>query len=44
MFGEDDKKRIKVDIEKARSFLGIGQLHSPEETLENIIRQKTKQY
>jgi UDP-glucose 4-epimerase len=42
MFDEDDKNKIKVDIEKARSFLGLARLHSPEETLTEMIKQKTK--
>jgi len=38
LFKEDDKKRIRVSIEKARKLLGLEKLRSPEESLKEIIR------
>lgn len=37
LFKEDDVKRIKVDIDKARSLLGLERLRSPEESLTEIV-------
>ena len=37
LFKEDDIKRIKVDIEKARSLLGVERLRSPEESLADLV-------
>jgi nucleoside-diphosphate-sugar epimerase len=38
MFTEDDKDRIKPDIAKARSLLGLVSLKSPEESIREIVR------
>jgi len=40
LFREDDKNRIKVNIEKAKSFLGLSTLKSPEDSIEKIIKKK----
>jgi nucleoside-diphosphate-sugar epimerase len=40
VFKEDDIKRIKVDIDKARSILGIERLRSPEESLTKIVKSR----
>jgi UDP-glucose 4-epimerase len=38
LFREDDKKRIRVNVEKTRTLLGLEKLTSPEESLKKIIR------
>jgi UDP-glucose 4-epimerase len=43
MFQKTDKKRIEVNIEKAQSFLGLGKLHSPEESLKELVRKQLEQ-
>lgn len=40
LFEEDDKHRIKVDIRKAREFLGLERLKSPEESIEEIVKKR----
>jgi UDP-glucose 4-epimerase len=40
VFKEDDKKKIEVNIEKAKRFLGLKKLRSPEESLRDIIKLK----
>jgi nucleoside-diphosphate-sugar epimerase len=42
LFKEDDIKGIKVDIEKARSLLGLERLRSPEESLTEIITSRLR--
>jgi UDP-glucose 4-epimerase len=42
LFNEDDKKQIKVDIAKAVNLLGINQLRSPQESIEEIIKNRIK--
>lgn len=39
-FTKDDKKKIKVDVSKALSFLGINRLLSPKESIEDIVKEK----
>lgn len=38
LFDEDDKNRIRVDIEKAKRLLRLEKLRSPEESLMEIIK------
>jgi len=40
LFTEDDKKRIKVNIDRAKNLLRLEKLTSPEESLKEIIRLK----
>jgi len=40
LFREDDKYRVKVNIEKAMKFLGLGRLKSPEESIEEIVKKR----
>jgi UDP-glucose 4-epimerase len=40
MFTEEDKIKIKVDISKARSFLGLDNLTSPRKSIENIVKNR----
>jgi nucleoside-diphosphate-sugar epimerase len=42
LFKEEDIKRIKVDIGKARSLLGVKRLRSPEESLTEIITSQLR--
>jgi len=42
LFTKDDKYRIKVDIKKAISFLGISKFKSPEESINDIIKKRLK--
>ena len=41
LFNEHDKERIKVDLRKAASLLGLTNFKSPEETIERIITSRT---
>jgi UDP-glucose 4-epimerase len=43
LFREDDKKRIRVSVEKARVLLGLEKLTSPEVALRRIIRLQLQQ-
>ncbi len=38
LYKPEDKEKIKVDIRKIQSFLGISDLIDPEETIEKIVR------
>jgi len=40
LFGNKDVKKIKVDISKARNYLGMRKLCSPQESINRIIRTK----
>ncbi len=40
LFKKDDKKRIRVSIDKAKTLLGLEKPRSPEESLTEIIRQQ----
>jgi nucleoside-diphosphate-sugar epimerase len=42
LFEEDDIKRIKVDIDKARSLLGLEKLKSPMESLTEIVTSRLR--
>ena len=37
-FTEDDKKKFRVDISKARKFLGLTKMKSPEESINQIVK------
>ena len=39
LFKEDDKNRIRVSMEKAKSLLGLEKLRGPEKTLAEIIKR-----
>jgi len=39
-FTEDDAKRIKVDISRAKEFLGLTELKSTDQSIERIIKQR----
>jgi len=43
VFASEDKKLMRVDISKARSFLGLENLVSPYESLERIIKKRINQ-
>lgn len=36
---EDDKKMIKVDISRAKDFLGMTRLNSPEQTIDRLVEK-----
>jgi nucleoside-diphosphate-sugar epimerase len=38
LFTEEDKNRIKVNLEKAKKFLGLEQLKSPSESIREIVK------
>jgi len=38
LFKEEDKNRIKVDLKKAKKFLGLEKLKSPRESIREIVR------
>jgi len=40
LFNAEDKNRIKVDISKLRSFLGLQRMTSPKETTERLVKEK----
>lgn len=40
LFNKDDKKQIKVDVSKALTFLQLGKLRSPKESIKKIIKSK----
>ncbi|MEM2842204.1 MAG: hypothetical protein QW201_02765, partial [Thermoproteota archaeon] len=40
LFTEDDVKMIKVDVSKVKNLLGISELKSPEETINEIIKNR----
>jgi UDP-glucose 4-epimerase len=40
IFNEDDKNKIKVNIDKAKRLLGLTKLRSPEESLTEIIEMQ----
>jgi nucleoside-diphosphate-sugar epimerase len=40
LFTKEDKNRIKVDISKATKLLGIEKMKSPEESVQEIVRQR----
>jgi len=42
MFSEKDKKLINVDVSKALNLLGLGRLKSPKESIEELVRSRTK--
>lgn len=43
LFTENDWKRLKVDISKAIEVLGLKKLRSPEETINNLVKEKLVQ-
>jgi nucleoside-diphosphate-sugar epimerase len=43
MFDEEDKKRIRVDVSKVMSRLGLGRLKNPRSALERIVEVRMKQ-
>lgn len=40
LFNEDDKRKIKVNVEKAVAFLGVRKLRSPEESLSYLVKSR----
>ena len=40
MFGEEDKKLVKVDVSKALNFLRLGGLKSTRESVEEIVKMR----
>jgi len=40
MFTEEDKKQLKVNVDKMKRLLGIEQLKSPEQSIKELIRLK----
>jgi len=40
LFDPDAKRRFKVDVSRALSFLGLDRLTSPRESIERIVRWK----
>ena len=40
LFDAEDKNRIKVDVSRLRSFLGLQRMTSPEETIERLVKEK----
>jgi len=38
MFSEQDKKLVRVDVSKALNLLGLGELKSPRESVEEILK------
>jgi len=43
LFNENDWKQIKVDISKAVTILGLRKLRSPEEVINDLIKEKLKE-
>lgn len=41
-FMEDDKNRIKVDVSKAKRFLGLTELVSPKESIKEIVNGRAR--
>ena len=42
LFNKDSKERIKINISKAIKFLGLSNLKSPQESLEEIVKNRIK--
>jgi UDP-glucose 4-epimerase len=42
LFTEEDKNRIKVDINKAKKLLGLEKLKSPRESIREIVKLRVK--
>jgi len=42
LFSAEDKKKIKVDIHRAREFLGLTKLISPRESIKRIVRYRAE--
>lgn len=42
MFGEKDKKLVRVDMSKVLNFLELGRLKSPKESIEELVRARVK--
>ena len=40
MFTEEDKKKFKADISKAREILGLTTLKSPKESIDQIVEKR----
>jgi hypothetical protein len=40
LFNEDDKRKIKVNVEKAVAFLAVRKLRSPEESLSDLVKSR----
>jgi len=40
MFGEEDKKLVRVDVSKALNFLGLGRLKRPRDSVEKIVKSR----
>jgi UDP-glucose 4-epimerase len=43
LFTENDVDRMRIDVSKAESFLGLGKLESPQESLNRIVKARFKQ-
>jgi len=41
LFAEEDKNRIRVDLKKAKKFLGLDKLKSPRESIREIVELRT---
>jgi nucleoside-diphosphate-sugar epimerase len=41
LFTEEDKNRIKVDVNKAKKLLGLEKLKSPKESIREILKLRT---
>ncbi|MEM3056619.1 MAG: hypothetical protein QW639_05260, partial [Candidatus Bathyarchaeia archaeon] len=44
LFTEEDVKMIKVDISKLKNLLGIRELKSPEESINEIVKKRIQKY
>jgi nucleoside-diphosphate-sugar epimerase len=40
LYGEDDSRRIRVDISRAQDFLGLTDLRSVEQSIDEIVKRK----
>jgi len=44
LFTPHDKSKIRVDLSKMRSFLGLRKLVEPRETIERLVKEKYKEF
>lgn len=44
LFTEEDKNQIRVDLKKAREFLGLEKLKSPKESIQEIVELRYKKH
>lgn len=42
MFGEEDKKLVRVDVSKALNFLELGRLTRPRESIEEVVKMRIR--